>query len=266
MQESGDSDATYRVVEEDLNRLFADKYQDASGMGWGPRLRKSFRYFTPDDHYEALVAKLVREGTVWADVGCGRDIFPSNRRLARDLSKRAGFVLGIDPDPNIKDNEYLSSAVQGDIETYVPDRAYDLVTMRMVAEHIASPHKSVRAISGMLKPGGMAVVYTPHKWAPFSILARATPMAIHHFFKRILWSTEERDTFPVQFKMNTRAALREVFSRESMRETNFRLIDDCRVFQKFYLLNYAELTARRLFRALRIRYPETCILAVYTKA
>lgn len=256
----------YSLARHDLQRTFSSKYPDLARVGWGPRLRDRFGYFTPDDHYEALVAALVQQGTVWADVGCGRDLFPSNQGLARELAGRAEFVLGIDPDANIHQNKFLSLAVQAELDTYVPDRLYDVVTLRMVAEHIANPAATARTISSMLKRGGVAVIYTPHKWAPLSVLARITPMGAHHFFKKILWSTEERDTFPVQFKMNTRSALQGTFHEVGMYEAHFALVDDCRVFQRFFVLNYLELSLRKLCNATHIRYPEACILAVYRKS
>jgi hypothetical protein len=117
----------------------------------------------------------------------------------------------------------------------------------------------------MLRPGGLAVVYTPHKLAPFSILARLTPIGVHHFFKRVLWSTEERDTFPVKFRMNSRPELKHVFERAGMQEATYTLLDDCRVFQRFFVLSYLELAIHKLFRAAGIQYPEVCILGVYRK-
>jgi SAM-dependent methyltransferase len=249
-----------------LEALFDQKYAARDGDGWGPTLRKRFGYFTPDDHYEALVANLVTNGSVWADVGCGRDIFPSNRGLARTLAQRASFVLGIDPDPNIRENEFLNQAVEGLIDDYEPDREYDVVTLRMVAEHIDRPDKAAAKISSMLRKGGLAVIYTPHKWAFFSMLARATPLGAHHFFKKMLWATEERDTFPVRFRMNTRPLLADIFKSVGMNESRFSVLDDCRVFQNFYALSYAELTINKAFNALHVQYPETCILAVYEKA
>ncbi len=249
-----------------LKRVFDDKYPNLEKVGWGPKLRKRFGYFTPDDQYEAIVEGIVTDRITWADIGCGRGMFGSNRRLARRLTQRAGYVLGMDPDPTIHENALLSEGVQCLVEEYTPDRLFDLITLRMVAEHIENPDRTVRSISTMLKKGGLVVLYTPHKWALLSILARITPMSAHHFFKKILWKTEERDTFPVQFKMNTRRVLVEVFARYGVEEMCYMVVDDCRVFQRYYVLNYIELSARRFFKFLRLQYPETCILAVYGKS
>jgi 2-polyprenyl-3-methyl-5-hydroxy-6-metoxy-1,4-benzoquinol methylase len=265
MQEWARVQGSHWPTDEGLAELFRNKYSDWENVGWGPKLRARFGYFTPDDYYEALVANLVIPGSNWADVGCGRDIFPSNRDLARDLSSRAGYVLGIDPDPNIRENEFLSEAVQGMIDDYVPGRLYDVVTLRMVAEHVEHPASAITSISRMLKPGGHAVIYTPHKWAVLSIFARLTPLSAHHFFKKILWNTEERDTFPVQFKMNTGAKLGQLFHAAGFTEAHFELIDDCRVFQNYYPLSYLELLVHKLFTVLRLPYPECCIIGVYRK-
>ena len=56
----------------DLMAVFDGKYRREAELGWGPKTRLSYGYFNPDDHYEAIVNKLVRPVTAWADVGCGR--------------------------------------------------------------------------------------------------------------------------------------------------------------------------------------------------
>ena len=36
----------------DLEAVFEQKYGSLEATGWGPRMRRRFDYFTPDDHYE----------------------------------------------------------------------------------------------------------------------------------------------------------------------------------------------------------------------
>src|SRR5262245_22453478 len=96
--------------------VFDAKYRRTRELAWGPKLRLDFGYFVPDDYYEALVTKLVQPGTWWADVGCGRYVFPSNEALAERLSQRCGFLFGIDPDPNIRDNKIISEGFEGVVE------------------------------------------------------------------------------------------------------------------------------------------------------
>jgi SAM-dependent methyltransferase len=249
----------------DLMAVFDLKYRRGPTLGWGPKTRLRFGYFNPDDHYEAIVAKLVTDGIHWADVGCGRDVFPSNPALAAQLSKRCGILFGIDPDPNIRENPFITEGFEGVIEDCPSDRCFDLITLRMVAEHITDPVRVVAKLGQMTKPGGLVVVYTPNKWAPVSLLAASVPNHLHHRFKRLVWNAEERDTFPTAFKLNTRAALANHFSANDMSEVYFAFLDDCRTFSEFRLLSYLELLAQKTLRSFRIRYPENCLLGIYRK-
>ena len=69
---------------DELREVHRSKYGDAA-VGWSVRLRRQANYFTPAEHYEALVSKLVTSETTWLDVGSGHDLFPHNRGLARVL-------------------------------------------------------------------------------------------------------------------------------------------------------------------------------------
>jgi len=259
-------DAT-RILEprrDELMAVFDRKYRRSPELGWGPKTRLSFDYFNPDDYYEAVVAKLVQPRVWWADVGCGRDVFPSNPALAAELATRSAFLFGIDPDPNIRDNPYISEGFEGIVENCSTNHRFDLITLRMVAEHITDPQRSVAKLAQLAKPGGL-VVYTPNKWAPVSLLAALVPNRLHHRFKRLVWDGEERDTFPTAFKLNTRAALARHFGAHGMREVFFAYLDDCRTLSGLRALSVLELCVQRALRSMRVRYPENCLLGVYRK-
>jgi 2-polyprenyl-3-methyl-5-hydroxy-6-metoxy-1,4-benzoquinol methylase len=233
--------------------------------GWGPRMRLANRYFTPDEQYEALVSRLVVPGCAWADVGCGRDLFPDNKALASELSKRAGFLAGIDPDANVLENEFLTERFHGLIEDYPGTRQFDVITLRMVAEHIADPNRAMAKVATMLKPGGSAIIYTPYKWSPMSLVARAVPFSLHNPLKWLIWRTESRDTFPVEYKLNTRKDQQKWAERNGLRLALFTLVDDCRVSIGYKPLHWLELRSMRILNALGLHYPEMCILSVVTK-
>ncbi len=194
------------------------KYYRFGTPGWGPRQRLRFNYFSPDDHYEAMLAKLVRPGCAWADVGCGRDMFPSYPELAQQLAERCAFLYGIDPDANIKENPYIHDGFHGKLEDCDTEWRFDLVTLRMVAEHIVDPHRTVAKIAALTKSGGLVVVYTPNKWSPMSLVASVLPFRLHHPLKRFLWDTDARDTFPTVYKLNTRKALEQYFGTTASRK------------------------------------------------
>jgi SAM-dependent methyltransferase len=249
-----------------LRALFESRYgSDLSVTGWGPRIRACFGYFTPEDYYEALVSKLVTRSSAWLDVGCGRNVFPSNVTLARTLADRCRLLVGVDPDDTIRENTLVHRRVQQPIEDFNSEERFDVVTLRMVAEHVTDPDRTVATLARVTGVGGVVVIYTINRWSPVSLITWLAPFSLHHPVKRLLWQTEAKDTFPVAYRMNTRSALRALFGRHGFREAHFAYLDDCRSFQRFRATLILELGLWRCLRALGITYPENCLLGVYAR-
>lgn len=78
----------------ELVETFKQKYGEIDKLGWSPALRWKFDHFNPDDVYEAFLDRTVSGNTDWLDVGCGRNIFPSNHKLSRTLAERARLLVG----------------------------------------------------------------------------------------------------------------------------------------------------------------------------
>lgn len=251
-------------TEDQLRRLFELKY-DVQRMGWDPRMRRRFGYYSPDDWYEALVARLVTEGSKWLDVGCGRNLFPSNRALAEKLSKLAGLLVGVDPDPTIEENPYVHEKINVAMEGYETNRIFDLVTMRMVAEHVTNPVRLVEALTGCTAGGSRVVIYTVNRWSPVPIITHLLPFSLHQPLKRLFWNTESKDTFPTAFRMNTRRTLHKFMAAGGFEEVLFTKVDDCRALSFFRPLLFAELSLQKLLHSVGITYPENCLLAVYRR-
>jgi hypothetical protein len=249
---------------DELRRFFDRKYS-SSEVGWGPRLRSRFQYFSPDDVYEALIERLITAETAWLDVGCGRHIFPSNAALAKVLSERCRLLVGVDPDVTIEENAFVHRSVRTSFEDYLPDTTFDVVTMRMVAEHVTHPESVVASIRRATHENSLVVIYTPFKWSIVSLITRLTPFVLHQPVKRLLWRTEQKDTFPVAFKMNTRHALRGLFCENGFEEAGFWYLDDCRSTSNIYLGSLLELSLWKALRTLRLRYPELCVLGAFRR-
>lgn len=247
----------------ELEAVFRQKYGEPGSTGWGPKQRLRHGYFTPDDHYEALIARLVTAQTRWLDVGCGRHLFPNNAALARQLADRAALLVGVDPDATLAENPFVHDRVRCTMDEFDDPRRFDLLTMRMVAEHVREPERLVAAVARCLAPGGLAVVYTVDRFSPMPLLTTLVPVRVRHPIKRWLWRTEAKDTFPTTFKMNSRDRLRRLFAARGMSEVGFFRLDDCRTFARFKTMQTIELLARGLLRRLRLRYPESCLLGVY---
>jgi SAM-dependent methyltransferase len=250
---------------QELRALFDLKYRGSGELGPDPARRLKFGYFNPDDHYEALVRRLVQSTTRWLDVGCGRDLFPSNRALARELSSRCALLVGVDPDATLEENDFVHRRVRGLVQDLPAESEFDLVTLRMVAEHVAEPQQMLDTLARLVVPDGLVVIYTVNRWSPVPVITALTPFALHQPVKRLLWRTEAKDTFPTTFKMNTRHELRELTTGAGFAERGFWYLDDCRSLQRFRPLNVMELGLRAVLHRCGLRYPENCLLGVYAR-
>lgn len=253
------------ATKEHVSALSALKYGNLQEGGWGPRLRERMGYHTPDDWYEATVWNLVGPTTDWLDVGCGSALFPSNVAASRALADRCHSLTGLDPSDNIDDNPYLHHRAKCMLEEFDAPQPFDLITLRMVVEHIVNPEAAVAALARLCKPGGHVVIYTVDKWSPASMVAAATPMAFHHWMKRLLWQGEEKDTFPTEYRMNTRGRLTGLMSSAGFSEAGFQTLSDTRATARFKMLNTLELVAWRSLNAIGLDYPERCLMGVYRR-
>ena len=249
----------------DLDRVFGLKYGDPDRLGWAPAMRLRSGYYNPDDHYEALVASLVGEETRWIDVGCGRDLFPSNRRLARMLADRCALLVGVDPDATIEENPFVHEYERCIMDDYQDSRTFDLITLRMVAEHVPEPRNLIASLLRCTQPGALVVIYTVFRYSPVPIVTGLVPFRLHHPVKKFLWRTEAKDTFPTTFRMNTHPRLRRLFEDGGFDEVLFTRLDDCRTFGRFRSLLATELAVRSLCRRIGLPYPEHCLLGVYRR-
>src|SRR5262249_5616582 len=150
-----------------------------------------------------------------------------NRPLARLLADRCGLLVGVDPDITLEENQFVHERVRSTIDLFHTNRTFDLVTLRMVVEHITEPAATVKALARLTRPGGKVVVYTINQWSPIPLATRLVPFNWHHPIKRLLWETEEKDTFPVSYQMNSRSRLARLFRANGFTEGYFAYLEDC---------------------------------------
>jgi SAM-dependent methyltransferase len=135
----------------------------------------------------------------------------------------------------------------------------------MVAEHIERPTDVVESLSSLIRPGGHVLVFTPNRWSPGSLAARLLPQRWHAPVARWLWDTRAEDVFPTFYRMNTRRRLRALFEAGGFQEVRFVYLDNCSVLQRFRATCYLELCLWRVFRAVKVPYPENDLLGIYVK-
>jgi SAM-dependent methyltransferase len=234
-------------------------------VGWGPRLRRRFGYATPAELYAAVVDRLVGPDSEWLDVGCGRDLLPDNPSLAGELARRCRRLVGVDESANLDENPFVHERAKCGVEDYRTDRRFDLVTLRMVAEHVTDPAAAAAALGRLTKPGGRLVVLTVNLWSPVTWVSRLVPFRFHHRVKRLFWGGDEKDTFPVAYRMNTRPALRRALGPAGFRESAFAHAADLTASARFRGWHHLELTAWRILNGVGVVYPENCLFGIYER-
>ena len=265
MTERHEAEARRLPRDSDVLGLLALKHPDPTHEGWAVRARHRFGYLTPDDYYTAVVEREVTPATRWLDVGAGQHLFPYHRNLATVLAGRCRRLVGVDPDPGVLENPWLDEAVQCTIEDFRTTEPFDLVTLRMVAEHLPVPESTVAALGRVVRPRGRVVVYTVHRRAPVTVVSRLLPFGLHAPLKRVIWRTPRDGTFPSFYRMNTPSRLRELFAAGGFDERLMEQLPDCGTSGQLPGLYHAELMGWRALRALGLRYPERCLLAVFER-
>jgi 2-polyprenyl-3-methyl-5-hydroxy-6-metoxy-1,4-benzoquinol methylase len=64
------------------------------------------------------------------------------------------------------------------IEDYETQESFDVVTMKMVVEHIRHPSRVVTALARLVKPSGKVVIFAPNRFSPISIGATLVPSSL----------------------------------------------------------------------------------------
>lgn len=253
------------LTENELYEIFKIKYGSPDTTGWSPRRRLKYNYYSPGDIYEAMVRNLVTAETKWIDVGGGRALFPFNNTLSERLSNNCHKLVAVDPSENVLENPYAHDKSMCMIEDFDTDEKFNLATFRMVAEHITNPEDVILKLHELLEPNGIVVIYTINKYSPVPIITKMTPFHFHYRVKKFLWGGEERDTFPVAYKMNTRKELKGLFTKHGFSEQSFHYLDDLSSFSRFKRLNLIELWVWKALKAIGVRYPENNLLGIYCK-
>ncbi len=249
----------------DLHDLFVQKYGSPEQTGWSPRRRYRFGYYLPGDIYEAYIKTFITESTTWIDVGGGSAIFPNNPDLSLQLSEKCKKMVAVDPSENVYDNVYADEKHCKLFEDFQTDEKFDLATFNMVAEHISDPDKVLKKLDEIMNPEGVVIIYTINRFSPIPIITYLLPFSLHYKIKKIFWGGEEKDTFPVAYKMNTRKTLKNLFEKYDFVEHDFKYLDDLSTSLRFNFFSFFELTVWKFLNFFHIRYPEFNLLGTYKR-
>ena len=225
--------------------------------------------------YERWLFTQVSGNTIWLDAGCGHKILPTWRTSAeRQLVGQARFACGCDGDLDaVRRHTNLLNRVVCDLGA-LPFKSgtFTLVTSNMVMEHVEYPLEAFREFERILKPGGVVMVHTPHRWSYFAMLSAVVPQTIKTRVSQWLDGRPEEDLYPVRYRCNTEKRLRRLFWDVGMTEVQSSMFASEAIFQALAgsalgrFLVRLELYVLRLALWPRWRFLRLSICGMYKKS
>lgn len=168
-----------------------------TGAGWAAK----------SEAYASLIAEHVSAESVWLDAGCGKRLLEDDMDpLENWLITQSKTVIGMDL--AVTSHRNITRLAQGSIY-HLPfaDNSLDLVTCRMVVEHLEDPAKAFHETHRCLRPNGAIVVITPNlrNYGIFGHAVAAKFLKENWRLKLIQssYACSQEDLFPVHYRANT---------------------------------------------------------------
>jgi SAM-dependent methyltransferase len=191
------------------------------------RYRDLYRSLRPG--YEdgvSVFAKLVGRHTTpqtrVLDAGCGRG------GVIERYWNETRHTVGVDADlASLQEHRCLTQLVHGDLERLpFVDGSFDLILCSWVVEHLTSPGEVFGELARVLRTGGHLLLLTPNAWNYVTMAQRLVPGRLQHRLTRRIYGRDERDTFPVAYKANTRRSLEGHLRHAGFLNEEFHLVGD----------------------------------------
>jgi SAM-dependent methyltransferase len=209
------------------------------------RLRERYRRSNPGwrpatEVYADLVRQNIPADGRLLDLGCGRG------GLVEQLGLPLKQVVGVDPDvQSLREHRLADRRPPMPRVAAFSERlpfaaaTFDLVFASWLLEHLQHPERVFRQIGRILRPGGLFVFITPNKRHPLSGLNRLAGRfaGLQGSAVQRLYGRAPEDTFPVSYRANTVAELRELARFGGMNLAWLEVISDPTylVFRPFLL-------------------------------
>jgi len=160
------------------------------------------------------------------NVGAGTNL---SGRL-RPVRRRAGHLVGVDPDPAVLANPTLDEAHHLSMEEFatLDPEPFDLAFSVFVLEHVHDPHAFTAACAHVLRPGGVLMGLTVNKWHYFGLSTwAATRLHVAEPLLRRLRPAEEVEAyhFATEYRINTVHALDRQLRRHGFTDLEVRCWD-----------------------------------------
>ena len=133
-----------------------------------------------------VIARYIQAGhTRFLDCGCGGGeyVFQLNDQFALDAY---GVEFDEDKLRNAQSHpKYGSRITRGDLQNLAIDsESWDYAMLNEVLEHVPDDRSAVGEVHRILKPGGIAFIFSPNRWYPFEthgVISRRSKRLLPHW-------------------------------------------------------------------------------------
>jgi ubiquinone/menaquinone biosynthesis C-methylase UbiE len=167
--------------------------------------RNSLTRFSPENVFAEKLREIIAPGDCVLDAGCGTGKF-----FGFDFVRAAGCLLvGTDLREAVNVNSEMDFCIRSELNRLpFSDASFDVVSCRLVIEHVDFPNMVLKEFYRVLKPGGRLAILTPNLLHYFGVAASLTPHWFHLWFNSRVRGFDQEDIFPTRYRANTRRRLR----------------------------------------------------------
>ncbi len=113
-------------------------------------------------------------------------------------------------------------------------QSVDIIMARSVMEHIVDPAGVYAEFMRVLRPGGQLVFLTANLWDYASIIATLVPNRFHPWIVARTEGRDEKDTFPIAYRTNTRQSIDKWAGRTGFEMVSFRYLGQ---YPSYFMFN-----------------------------
>jgi SAM-dependent methyltransferase len=186
-----------------------------------------YYYHKPDfedgtKHFLRVCKEQIKPGSEILEIGAG----PTNG-YSKSFSE-IGPLTGLDIDPDVKNNQWLSQAFLFDGNKMpFADASFDACISNFVLEHVEHPIEHFQEVARVLRPGGVYCMRTPNLFHYVTLGAFMMPHSLHLLLANRLRSSPEdaHDPYPTWYRANSRGRLRKLCRTAGMSEPIITMVE-----------------------------------------
>lgn len=176
----------------------------------------------PDNIYKNILLNNLKKNNIqiWLDAGGGHNtgLEKEDPQPIKNIK-----IISCDRDQSSLDkNKFADKKLLCNLEKIpLEDNYADVITLRMVMEHLENPKKVLKELSRILRAEGKLIIYTPNSNNYLVLIAKYFPNFYKEVIKKGEWMMEEESMYTHYYRMNTRDTIKSYLNRFNLDEIEF---------------------------------------------